>query len=225
MQIHLDNELKELKESLLEMFELVESQLVKSKEALMNFDKDLAREVRVNEKRVNSMELNLDRDVENILALYTPLAADLRFMIAALKINMNLERIGDIADGIAQFVININNKPDEELLKATRLLEMFNTSVEILGQVKESFNREDTKLARSVFKKDELLDEINLQANEAVAEFVTKHPEKVNQSLYTLSTIRKLERVGDQSKNISEEIIFYIEAKVLKHKRKPNKLA
>jgi phosphate transport system protein len=225
MQIHLDNELKELKEALLEMFELVEGQLIKSKTALMNFDKDLAREVRVNEKRVNSMELNLDREVENFLALYTPLAGDLRFMIAALKINMNLERIGDIADGIAQFVININNKPDEELLKATRLLEMFNTSIEILGEVKESFDKEDTKLARSVFKKDELLDEINLQANEAVAAFVTAHPEKVNQSLYTLSTIRKLERVGDQSKNIAEEIIFSIEAMVLKHKRKPNKLA
>jgi phosphate transport system protein len=223
MEIYLDSEIKALKKSLLEMFSLVSNQLIKSKEALIAFDKDLAREVRVNEKRVNSLELNIDRDVENILALYTPLATDLRFLIASLKINSNLERIGDIADGIAQFVINIKNKPDTELLQCTRLLEMFDTAIMILGDVMDSFDVEDTKLARSVFKKDEFLDEINLEANEKVAEFINNHPDKVNQSLYTLSTIRKLERVGDQSKNVAEEIIFYVEAKVLKHKRKKNK--
>jgi phosphate transport system protein len=220
MEIYLDSELKSLKNSLLEMFQLVNSQMEKSKEALINFDKDLAREVRVNEKRVNSLELNIDRDVENFFALYNPLASDLRFIIAALKINSNLERIGDIADGIAHFVININNKPDDELLKATQLLEMFDTAISILGDVTTAFDEEDSKLARSVFKRDEFLDEINLKANEAVAEFIRVHPDKVNQSLYTLSTIRKLERVGDQSKNIAEEIIFSIEAKVLKHKRR-----
>ena len=222
MEIYIDSELKALKKSLLEMFSLVSNQLKKSRESLITFDKDLAREVRVNEKRVNSLELNIDRDVENFLALYNPLAGDLRFLIAALKINSNLERIGDIADGIAQFVINIKNKPDNELIECTRLLEMFDTSIEILSDVMVSFDDEDTKIARKVFKKDELLDEINLEANELVAEFIQKHPDKINQSLYTLSTIRKLERVGDQSKNIAEEIIFSIEAKVLKHKQKKN---
>ena len=222
MEIYIDSELKALKKSLLEMFSLVSNQLKKSRESLITFDKDLAREVRVNEKRVNSLELNIDRDVENFLALYNPLAGDLRFLIAALKINSNLERIGDIADGIAQFVINIKNKPDNELIECTRLLEMFDTSIEILSDVMVSFDDEDTKIARKVFKKDELLDEINLEANELVAEFIQKHPDKINQSLYTLSTIRKLERVGDQSKNIAEEIIFSIESKVLKHKQKKN---
>ncbi len=220
MITHLDSEIKDLKMSLLEMFGLVKSQLVKSKEALVNFDKDLAREVRVNEKRVNSFELKLDREIENIIALYNPVAVDLRFVIASLKINSNLERIGDIADGIAQFVININNKPESELLRSTRLIEMFDTAIHIVSDVMLSFEEEDTRMARSVFKKDELLDEINLQANEATAQFIKSNPDKVNQSLYTLSTIRKLERVGDQSKNIAEEIIFYIEAKVLKHRRK-----
>ena len=73
--------------------------------------------------------------------------------------------------------------------------------------------------------KDEVLDEINSAANTSVAEFIIRNPEKINQSLYMLSTIRKLERVGDQSKNISEEIIFYVEAKVLKHKKMHEKIS
>ncbi len=203
-----------------EMFGLVESQLEKAEKALINFDKDLAREVRVNEKRVNSFELKLDRDCENVIALFNPVAVDLRFVIACLKINSNLERIGDIAEGIAAFVLNIKSAPDQQLLKQCRVIEMFDTANSIVSDVRKAFEEEDTSLARNVFLKDELCDEINVGANNAVADFITSHPEKINQSLYILSIIRKLERVGDQSKNIAEEIIFYIEAKVLKHKHK-----
>jgi phosphate transport system protein len=221
---HLDSELRKLRQDMLEMFFLVKAQLEKSREALVKFDKDLAREVRVNEKRVNSFELKLDRDCENIIALFNPVAVDLRFVLACIKINSNLERMGDIAEGIAQFVINVNNEPDPELLKVTRLLEMFDTANVIVADVTTSFEQEDTKLARSIFQKDEVLDDINQKANDAVVQFIKDHNDKINQSLYMLSTIRKLERVGDQSKNIAEEIIFYVEAKVLKHKHKPGKI-
>jgi phosphate transport system protein len=84
----------------------------------------------------------------------------------------------------------------------------------------EAFDKEDTALARGVFKKDEILDDINMQANTATAEFIKANNDRINQSLYVLSSIRKLERVGDQCKNIAEEIIFYVEAKVLKHSKK-----
>lgn len=208
-----------------EMFGLVHSQLEKARLALTNFDKDLAREVRVNEKRVNSFELKLDRDCENIIALFNPVAVDLRFVLAALKINSNLERIGDIAEGIAQFVLSIKHAPDQELLEKSRLIEMFDTANSIVMDVMRSFETENTTIARNVFMKDEILDEINMAANSSVAEFIKKYPDKINQSLYMLSTIRKLERVGDQSKNIAEEIIFYIEAKVLKHKKMHEKIS
>lgn len=214
---HLDIELKKLKLDLLEMFRLVNSQLDKAKRALVNFDKDLAREVRINEKRVNSFELKLDRDCENIIALFNPVAVDLRFVLAGLKMNSNLERIGDIAEGISQFVLSIKSEPDKELLQSTRLIEMFETANSIVSDVMLSFEKEDTNVARTVFKKDEILDEINAAANLTVSEFIKNNPDKINQSLYVLSTIRKLERVGDQSKNIAEEIIFYIEARVIKH--------
>lgn len=222
---HLDIELKKLRADMHEMFGLVYSQLTKARNSLVNFDKDLAREVRVNEKRVNSFELKLDRDCENVIALFNPVAIDLRLVLACLKINSNLERIGDIAEGIAQFVLSIKNAPDQELLDKTRVIEMFDTANSIVNDVMTAFDNEDTNLARNVFMKDEILDEINMNANNAVADFIKSHPEKMNQSLYMLSTIRKLERVGDQCKNVAEEIIFYIEAKVLKHKKKSEKLS
>jgi phosphate transport system protein len=219
---HLDIELKSLKSDMHEMFDLVQNQMEKALKSLRDFDKDLAREVRINEKRVNSFELKLDRDCENIIALFNPVAIDLRFVLACLKINSNLERIGDIAEGIAQFVLNINNPPDKELLDKTRVVEMFEIANSILADVTRAFDSEDTSLARNIFLKDEMLDEINLASSKAVADFITANPDKINQSLYMLSTIRKLERSGDQSKNIAEEIIFYIEAKVLKHKHRNN---
>jgi len=209
---HLDIELKSLKSDMHEMFDLVQNQMEKALKSLRDFDKDLAREVRINEKRVNSFELKLDRDCENIIALFNPVAIDLRFVLACLKINSNLERIGDIAEGIAQFVLSINNPPDKELLDKTRVEEMFEIANSILADVTRAFDSEDTSLARNIFLKDEMLDEINLASSKAVADFITANPDKINQSLYMLSTIRKLERSGDQSKNIAEEIIFYIEA-------------
>ena len=217
---HLDSELKKLKQDMNDMFNLVYSQLEKARQALVEFDKDLAREVRITEKRVNSFELKLDRDCENIIALLNPLAVDLRFILANLKINSNLERIGDIAEGIAQFVLSIKSYPDEDLLRSTRVIEMFDTANGIVRDMMRAYETEDTALARSAFTRDEVLDEINIASTTAVAEFIKGHPEKINQSLYMLSTIRKLERVGDQCKNIAEEIIFYLEAKVLKHQKK-----
>jgi phosphate transport system protein len=215
---HLNIELQDLRSNILEMFELVQTQLTKSKESFLQLDKDLAREVVVNEKRVNGFELKIDRDCENIIALFNPVAIDLRFVLACMKINSNLERIGDIAESVAKFVMNFKLEPEKELLETSRVIEMFDTCIEIMNTTARSFAEEDTKLARSIFKLDETVDEINIEANDKIAAFIRTHADRINQSLYTISMIRKLERVGDQCKNIAEETIFYIEAKVLKHK-------
>lgn len=215
---HLNIELQDLRSNILEMFELVQAQLTKSKESFLQLDKDLAREVVINEKRVNGFELKIDRDCENIIALFNPVAIDLRFVLACMKINSNLERIGDIAESVAKFVMNFKLEPEKELLETSRVIEMFDTCIEIMNTTARSFAEEDTKLARSIFKLDETVDEINIEANDKIAAFIRTHSDRINQSLYTISMIRKLERVGDQCKNIAEETIFYIEAKVLKHK-------
>jgi phosphate transport system protein len=211
-------ELGKLKIDITDMWILVTSQLHKSMLSLKTFDKDFSREVVSNEKRVNSMELKIDRDCESIFALFNPVAIDLRFVLAILKINNNLERIGDIAEGISRFIISEKAPFDEILLRNTRFDIMFKAAIQIVEDVLVAFSTEDTKLARSIFKKDDLLDEINAEANQILVDYLKDHPDNTEQALNVLSIIRRLERVGDQSKNIAEEIIFYLEAKVLKHK-------
>jgi phosphate transport system protein len=213
----LENEIIELKKELVNMWILVQSQLNKSKEAMVQFDKDLAREVLIKEKRVNSFELKIDRDCENIFALHCPVAIDLRFLLAALKINTNLERIGDIAAGIALYVVESSVNFDVQTLEKTSLIRMYDEAVNILMDTRTAFEKEDTVLARSIFKRDDVLDVINDKAPSTIAEVIKADINSLPEALYILSVIRKLERVGDQSKNIAEEIIFYVEAKILKH--------
>ncbi len=202
---------------MINMWQLVLLQLSKSKEAMLKFDKDLAREVMEKEKRVNALELKIDRDCENIFALYCPVAVDLRFLLAVLKINNNLERVGDIAEGIARYIVDSPRKFNIELLESAHLIKMFEDSLSILTDTQTAFEFENTLLARTIFSRDDVLDEINKQADNNISKYILENQNSIHEALYVLSIIRKLERVGDQSKNIAEETIFYVEAKVLKH--------
>jgi phosphate transport system protein len=215
----IETELQLLKTEAINMWTLVSSQLSKARLAFLDFDKDLAREVVLKEKRVNGSELKIDRDCENIFALFCPVAVDLRFLLAVLKINSNLERIGDIAEGIARYIIDAESPFSKELLDVTRILPMYEESIRMLEDTQAAFEGEDTVLARSIFKRDDLLDEVNKNATKILEVHLKGHPQDTAQAMWILSIIRKLERVGDQSKNIAEEIIFYLEAKVLKHKK------
>ena len=223
MSSHLEVELQQLKSEMLEMWELVHNQLKKGYEALNSNDNDLAREVIANEKRVNAYELKIDRDCESIFALFQPVAVDLRNVLAALKINTNLERVGDFAEGIARFTLDIDETFDTKLFEKTQLIEMFKEAISMIEDVQVAYDKEDTRLARSVFKKDDFLDSINKAASHVIAEYIQQNPTHIAQGLSVLSVIYKLERVGDHAKNIAEEIIFYVEAKVLKHKTKGEK--
>lgn len=220
----LDNELKDLKDEVVHMCELTFSQLSKSLSSLLNFDKDLAREVLMVEKRVNSAELKIDRDCEDIFAIYSPVAIDLRFLLAVLKINTNLERIGDIAEGIANLIIDTEKAFSQELLDNTKVVEMFGEALQIVEEIMHAFEKEDSAIARGIFKRDEFLDKVNMNANNLIVEYVKSHPEEIRPALNVLSIIRRLERVGDQAENIAEEIIFFIEAKVVKHTSKKRKM-
>jgi len=215
----LENEIEAIKVEVVSMWKLVESQLQKSRTAMLNFDRDLAREVILKEKRVNAFELKLDRDCEDIFALYCPVAIDLRFLLAVLKINNNLERVGDIAEGVSKYIVESLSDFDHSLFVKAGLMRMFDDSISILADCRTAFEKEDTVMARSIFKKDEVLDEINENAIGRISECINENPHLMKDALYVLSIIRKLERVGDQTKNIAEEIIFYIEAKVLKHQQ------
>ncbi|MFB9842727.1 phosphate signaling complex protein PhoU [Mucilaginibacter ginsenosidivorans] len=219
----IETEITSLKKELSNMWLLVQSQLSKARESMVNFDKDLAREVLVKEKRVNSFELKIDRDCENIFALHCPVAIDLRFLLAALKINTNLERIGDIAAGVAKYVIESPVNFNKQALESTSIIHMYDEAINIVIDTRTAFENEDTAMARSIFKRDETLDAVNRNATNTIGDLVKADISGLNEYLFMLSIIRKLERIGDQSKNIAEEIIFYVEAKILKHSGAKNK--
>ena len=218
----LETELGELKTELNEMTLLVRGQLEKAISAFYTFDKDLAKEIIKNEKRVNGSELIIDAKCEHILALFNPVAIDLRFVVASLKMVSDLERIGDNAKGIAQFIVRSEKPFDNNMIEIFRFREMTDTALEMLSILSESFETDNTELARTIFSKDEHLDEINVQANKVLTSYVKgmQDEEQILQAIYFLSIIRKMERTGDYITNVAEEIIFYVKAKVLKHKRK-----
>jgi phosphate transport system protein len=215
----LDIELVKLQQSMLEMMKLAKKQMTKAKEAFLSMDTELAEEVMFYENRMDGLELIIERDCDNVLGLQTPLATDLRFVLAMLKINTELERIGDLADGIAGYVIELDGPLNQDLTEKLRLNEMFDTALSMLSDINSAFEKKDTKLARKVFKKDTILNDINKNSAMVIEEFVKKNCEITRQSLFLFSTIKKLERAGDSTKNVAESIIFYLEAENIKHKK------
>src|SRR5687767_6686681 len=162
----LQEELNHLRESLFDMAVLVRTQIKKSVCALLDGDEDLATEVLVNEKRVNAFELKIDRDCEQIFALLNPVAHDMRFVFATLKINADMERIGDYAEGIAKLVLLGKKSFDKELVASIRMKEMFDATLVMMDEVTTAYEKGDTRTARSVFVMDQQLNEINRRASE-----------------------------------------------------------
>lgn len=217
---HLDNELHMLKTEMGNMLHTVLFQLEKAQEACINGNIDLAHEVVAREKRVNAYELKIDSDCENIIALFNPVAIDLRMVLSTLKINSDIERIGDFAEGLAKIALDHPNGFEKELAQVASLDIIFKNAIEMLSDAKVAFDKENPQLAASILSKDDILDEVNRKANSIIEAYIKAHPDNISQALDMISIIRKIERIGDHCSNIAEEIIFYIEAKVIKHKDK-----
>jgi phosphate transport system protein len=216
----LDKELSQIKIKLEEMWSLVEFQMLGCKEALLTSNLDLAKKVIKKGKKVNAYDIKIDRMCENFFALYNPVAVDLRWVLAILKINANLERIGDYAESVARMIKEAKTPIEPTLLEKSRLLDMFEGTETMLANVRLAFLSEDTDLAREVLKQDKVLNKINMKTDKVLLDYFKSHPDNIPQSLKVSGIIRKLERVGDQTTNIAEEIVFYVDAKVLKHKDK-----
>jgi phosphate transport system protein len=218
---HLEQELAILRQDVIDMWKLVISQVSNSGEAILTFNKELAQKVVTREKKVDAYELKIDSECENTIALYQPVAVDVRFVMAAFKINSNLERIGDFADGIAKVLIaNPSVILDAELIIDTRLNVMINQVNKMLAQGLDAFESENSDLATVIFSEDNQVDEINANAARIIADYIQKNPDRAFECLQLISAIRKLERIGDHCSNIAEEIFFYTDAKVLKHSLK-----
>jgi len=221
---HLETELSNLRLELNEMWALVISQVKESRETLLKFDKEGAAEILFKERMVDAFELKLYRDCENIIALYTPVASDLRLTLAVIKIVLNLERIADFAKGIAKFIAKSQyDTINPELLKVTQVEELLTSALAMLTDAKTAMDNENSRMAISIFAKDSLIDEITRGANKVIGDFILQHPEEVDEALNMHNIIRKIERMGDHCNNIVEEIVFYVEAKVLKHNKAARK--
>lgn len=203
-----------------EMLSLVHNQVQLAYEAFTSFDTDLAEEVILKENRVNALDVRIEKDTDHFIALYSPVATDLRFALALLKINYNLERIGDQAFDIANHTVDLNQKLVPELVERLQFNLMFETLESMFKDVENAFLNENLKAARKVFKKDKIINEINANAFEIVAEDAVKNPELIRQYLMALVVMKKFEKIGDLLKNISESIIYFIDAEILKHKKK-----
>jgi phosphate transport system protein len=216
---HLETNLDHLKNDLIQMWNLVGSQMEKSRLALINGDKDLAREVRANEKMVDAFELKIDMDCENIIMLQNPVAIDLRFLLSVLKINYNLERIGDYANAIAKSAEHADKAWPTEIITEIRIPEMFFIAQSMIQESLESFERGDRKLVKSLFGMDEKLDKINNEINPVIIKLIKDRPDDISILLDAFSIIRKLERAGDHITNIAEELTFYFDAVIIKHSK------
>ncbi|SEG09125.1 MULTISPECIES: phosphate signaling complex protein PhoU [Parabacteroides] len=221
----IEHEIVSLKNSVSEMWSLVHQQIYNAGEAMLTGDKELAYKVISRERRVNAFELKIDSDCEDIIALYAPVAIDLRFVLAMYKINTNLERLGDFAESIARFTCNLpESEPiDPQLIKETRVQEMLDQLLEMISLAQEAFDKESSEIASRIFIKDNLIDEINHHSTTTIAKYIEQHPGSALAGLYMAGVIRKMERFGDHCTNIAEELIFYLDAKVMKHMGKTEK--
>ena len=214
-----ETELQTIKQSVSEMWELVRKQFDHAYDALMTGDKNLAGVVVGREKRVNAYELKIDSDIEDFIALYNPVAIDLRFSLAMLNICNNLERLGDYAEGIARFVLR--NDVDEKtrgIIREMRLPQMYELVKGMYECVYKALRERDIDAAKSVLGKDDEIDALNHSSLDRLTDYATAHPESVRLCLEISALFRKLERAGDHINNLAEQTVYYIDAEVLKHR-------
>ncbi len=217
----IESKLVEVQDEVVEMWTLVQNQMTKAQEAVMAMDTETAQQIQVREKLVNSYDLKIDSMIEDFIALYNPVAVDLRFLLAMLNVNNNLERIGDYAESIARFVIrNEGIAIDKSFIEKLHLNDMFRHAIRMIETSRRALVERNLQLAKDVADEDNMLDELNADSVRIIADYAGSHPESMKLCLELNGVFRKLERTGDHINNVLEDIIFYINAQVVKHEGK-----
>jgi len=209
--------LSELKTHLEEMFDVLFVQLAKGKSALETFDTGLAEEILQDENVLDNFETKINQECELYLAMYTPVAADLRLIMAINNINPSLERIGDIMEKIGKYVKYYHDPLPQEIEVQFRIDEMYEQIISMFTIVRDAFKKVDTANLKKMFEKDWKINKINKSARETVISLLNEHPKHSAQILNFFLIITKLERIGDLIKNIGEEIIFAKDGKIVRH--------
>jgi phosphate transport system protein len=215
METHLQKELQELKENLLTMAALVEGAIRDAVQSLVKRDSELAKKTFEAEDRINAMELAIDDMCLKLLALMQPMAADLRFITSAMKITTDLERMGDQAVNIAERAISLNQEPQiKSYIDIPRMAEIAQSMVK---DVLDAFVNRDSKLARSACERDDLVDGLNDQVFRELLTYMNSDPQTITRSIHLMIVCRCLERIADHATNIAEDVIFMLDARVIKH--------
>ena len=216
MERHIDEELKELHKDILKMNDLVRQSIVKSIEALKNRNKVQAQEIIDTDNKIDALELVIDEKCIDLIALYQPMAKDLRFITTGMKINSELERIADLAVDIAQRVLDLAEKP---LLKP--LIDIPKLSIDAQNMVRDAINsfiKRDAVLAKKVVESDTEADKLrNRICAELINDYMAKDAGTATRAVPLLLIARHLERICDHATNIAENVIYMVEGKTIKH--------
>jgi phosphate transport system protein len=212
---HFAVELEELKRALLEMGALVEASIHCSVQALVNRDEDMARRVIEDESCINQMELDIDARVTRLLALNQPVAGDLRLLIIALKINTDLERIGDMAVSIAERAISLSKTiPLKPLIDTPGMALLVE---DMLHRSLDSFVRGDAALADKVLPADDEVDALRDNIYSELLQIMQMNPAVVPSAIHLMFVARNLERIADHATNIAEDVIFLVRGIDIRH--------
>lgn len=215
MHRHFEYELDGLKSNIIKIASLAEEAIARSVRSLLEQKKDLAEQVIAFDKQIDAYEIIIDNHVVDILALQQPVAVDLRFILAASKINNDLERIGDHAVNIAESALVLADAPFVKPL--VDIPAMADTTKQMLRDAIDAFIHRDAPKARAVLAHDDIIDNFNKTIVHDLVALMRKDPSTIDQSLDLIRVSRNLERVADLTTNIAEQVIFMTEARVVKH--------
>jgi len=216
MERLLDEHIEKLKRRVMKMCSLVDEQVQFAIKSVVEEDLELANLVIERDKKVNKFDVKIDKICQKIFALAQPVAMDLRYIMSALTINNNLERIGDIAVNISENILLIKKKPD--YFSKTKLEEMFKIVQEMLKNAIDAFILPNAELAKKVILSDDLIDQMNAENHRILKEIMKQSPENIESAVALIVISREIERLADHSTNIAEDVFFIVEAQLIKHK-------
>ena len=212
--------LDDLKQKLLRMGGLAEQAVDRAIQSYRKRDTKLCKMVLDSEPSINAAEREIDELAHELLAMQQPMAVDLRFILAVIKINADLERVGDQAVNIVQRVLDMIATPPHDI--PVDIPRMAQLSAEMIRTALQAFVQEDVNLAKQVLATDDELDRLNREASTAMTKQMQESPDTVTEALDALLIARNLERVGDHATNIAEDVIFWIEGSDVRHQGAPD---
>ncbi len=217
MSIHLQREIKRLKELMTELCSEVEKMMTEALSCALNHDKEVAKAIIEADKAIDRRELELEEECLKILALHQPVAIDLRYVIASLKMNNDLERIGDLSANIAKNVIAMARHKEMREFERDGLELMMSTAKMMLRECLNALFASDDVMARKICEKDDIVDDLNKKMHIEITRRLHDEPESADYLLRLLTTSRNIERIADYTTNIAEDIIYMVNGEIVRH--------